>query len=96
MYQPGLILPQTMELLSIPTIQNGKRSQAEYFQYRHSPHKILIQEIFSNNPNAAYYFRFFNIRHCSLPFVFVHEFNHKSKVSLLYSCCAINRRGIKI
>jgi hypothetical protein len=85
-----------MELLSILTFQNGKRLQAEYFQYRHSRRKIPIQNIFSNNPNAAYFFRFFSISHCSMPFVFVHVFNNKSTVSLLYLCCAINRREAKI
>ncbi len=66
--------------------------QAEYFQYRHSPHKIPIQNIFSNNHNEAYFFRFFSTSHCSMPFLFVHMFNNKSRVSLLFSCCAINRR----
>ena len=31
-----------------------------------------------------------------MPFVFVHVFNIKSRVSLLFSCCAINRREAKI
>jgi hypothetical protein len=39
------------------SVPNGEEiTTAVYFQYRHFPHIVTIQEMFSNSPNTAYFF----------------------------------------